>query len=287
MEQATVSRQDPLPAAVPPAAPAPARLVSLDAFRGAIIALMVLVNTPGDGATSYGPLNHADWNGWTITDVVFPSFLWIVGVAMTLSMAKRLAAGIPRSQIFLQVLRRAAILYALGLFLYGFPEFDLSHPAHPRSSAANRHLLRDRRSHLPDQCLRGQIVWIVSLLAAYWLIMTLVPVPGFGAGTLDVERNFAHYVDRHGPRITQLRAHQNLGPRGHRQHAPGDRHGALRHPGGPASFACAANWRSAPPGCSSRAICSSPPALSAISGCPSTRKSGPARSPSSWPAWIS
>src|SRR2546427_13128077 len=86
------------------------RLVSLDAFRGAIIALMVLVNDPGDGRHVYAPLQHADWNGWTITDVVFPSFVWIVGVAMTFSMAKRLAAGGPRSQIFAQPLLRAPIL---------------------------------------------------------------------------------------------------------------------------------------------------------------------------------
>ena len=58
------------------------RLVSLDAFRGATMALMVLVNTPGDGHHVYGPLQHAAWNGWTPTDVVFPSFMWIVGVAM-------------------------------------------------------------------------------------------------------------------------------------------------------------------------------------------------------------
>src|SRR3982751_3437733 len=84
-------------------APATGRLVSLDAFRGAIIALMVLVNTPGDGHQVYGPLNHAEWHGWTITDVVFPSFVWIVGVALTLSLAKRLASGVSRSPLFLQV----------------------------------------------------------------------------------------------------------------------------------------------------------------------------------------
>ena len=73
--------------------PAPSRLVSLDAFRGATMALMVLVNDPGDGAHTYAPLEHANWNGWTPTDMVFPSFLWIVGVSLTLSLAKRLAAG--------------------------------------------------------------------------------------------------------------------------------------------------------------------------------------------------
>ena len=72
------------------------RLVALDAFRGAIIALMVVVNDPGSGRDAYGPLQHAQWNGWTSTDVVFPSFLWIIGVAITLSLAKRMEAGVPR-----------------------------------------------------------------------------------------------------------------------------------------------------------------------------------------------
>src|SRR5438270_13476883 len=89
--------------------PATERLVSLDAFRGATMALMVLVNDPGDGRHVYWPLEHSDWHGWTPTDVVFPSFMWIVGVAMTLSFAKRLAAGASRTGLLLQSLRRAAI----------------------------------------------------------------------------------------------------------------------------------------------------------------------------------
>src|SRR5947207_4570185 len=101
------------------------RLASLDAFRGATIALMIVVNSPGDGAHAYGPLNHAEWNGWTITDVVFPSFLWILGLTLTLSLGKRLAAGVSRGKLLGQALRRAAILYGLGLVLYGFPKYDL------------------------------------------------------------------------------------------------------------------------------------------------------------------
>src|SRR5260370_21761992 len=84
------------------------RLVSLDAFRGAIIALMVLVNDPGDGRHVYGPLNHAEWHGWTITREGFPSFLWIVGSAMTFSIAQRLAAGNSPADAMLPVLLRAA-----------------------------------------------------------------------------------------------------------------------------------------------------------------------------------
>ena len=97
------------------------RLVPLDAFRGATIALMVLVNDPGDGRHSYGPLQHSAWNGWTITDVVFPSFLWIVGVAITLSLGKRLAEGAPKVKLLMQAARRALIIYVLGLVVYAWP----------------------------------------------------------------------------------------------------------------------------------------------------------------------
>lgn len=172
------------------------RLRSLDAFRGATIALMIIVNTAGDEQHSYGPLKHAQWHGWTITDVVFPSFLWIVGVAMTLSLGKRIAEGVPRSRLFLQVLRRAAILYCLGLFLYGFPSYDLhtlrllgvlQRIAICYAASAAIYLTTS---------IRGQIAWIAGLLVSYWMIMTLIPVPGYGAGNLDVERNLAHYVDQ-------------------------------------------------------------------------------------------
>src|SRR3984893_2475396 len=113
---------------ISPTAPAevkPARLLSLDAFRGATMALMVLVNTPG-GRNSYGPLNHSEWNGWTITDLVFPSFLWIVGVAITLSLGKRIEAGIPKSRLFLQVLRRGGGLFFPGFLSFLSPDFNLS-----------------------------------------------------------------------------------------------------------------------------------------------------------------
>jgi predicted acyltransferase len=176
--------------------PASQRLVSVDAFRGATMALMVLVNTPGDGRNVYGPLEHAQWNGWTITDVVFPSFLWIVGVSMTLSLGKRIAAGASRRELFWQVLRRAAILYALGLFLYGFPFFDL-HTLRFFGvlqriaicyAAASGIYLTTR--------VRGQVLWILGLFATYWMLMTLVPVPGYGPGDLRPDHNTANYVDR-------------------------------------------------------------------------------------------
>jgi len=172
------------------------RLVSLDAFRGATIALMVLVNTAGDYRHVYAPLQHAEWHGWTITDVVFPSFLWIVGVAMTLSLGKRVAAGVPRRKLFLSVLRRALILYVLGLVIYGFPRYDLStlrllgvlqRIAICYVAAAAIYLTTG---------IRAQVAWIVALLVSYWMLMTLVPVPGYGPGYLEPDKNLANYVDR-------------------------------------------------------------------------------------------
>jgi len=171
------------------------RLVSLDVFRGATMALMVLVNNPGDGAHTYGPLQHADWNGWTLTDTVFPSFLWIVGVAITLSLGTRMEAGVARRHLFTQVLRRAAILYVLGLAVYAYP-FDLS------TQRLLGVLQRIAICYLIASViymttgLRGQLIWIVSLLAGYWIVMKLVPVPGYGAGDLAVDHNLANYIDR-------------------------------------------------------------------------------------------
>jgi len=172
------------------------RLVALDAFRGAIIALMVVVNDPGSGRDAYGPLQHAEWNGWTITDVVFPSFLWIIGAAITLSLAKRMESGVPKSQLFGQVLRRGAILFVLGLLVYLFPKFDFStmRVLGVLQRLAICYVIAS--AIYLTTSIRGQVIWIVCLLTSYWLLMTLVPVPGCGAGHLDVECNFAHYIDR-------------------------------------------------------------------------------------------
>ncbi|HMC58859.1 MAG TPA: DUF5009 domain-containing protein [Candidatus Solibacter sp.] len=172
------------------------RLVSLDAFRGATIAFMILVNTPGEGRHVYAPLQHAEWHGWTPTDVVFPSFLWIVGVAMTLSMGRSVAAGTSRVHLLTQALRRAVILFVLGVLVYVYPAFDLG------SQRILGVLQRIAICYLIAAAIylttgiRGQIAWIVCLLAGYWLLMAFAPVPGYGPGRLDVEGNFAHYIDR-------------------------------------------------------------------------------------------
>jgi predicted acyltransferase len=172
------------------------RLHSLDIFRGMVIAFMVLVNTPGTGEAVYAPLQHAAWDGWTPTDVVFPSFVWITGVALTLALARRLEQGISRSELVVQTLKRSAILFALGLFVYLFPYFDFS---------TMRILGVLQRIAICYCCAallflytgwRVQVAVTVGLLLLYWALMSFVPVPGYGAGRLDVEGNFAHYIDR-------------------------------------------------------------------------------------------
>ncbi len=160
------------------------------------MALMVLVNTAGGFSATYGPLRHADWNGWTITDVVFPSFVWIVGVSLSLSLSKRLSAGMTRDRLLLQVLRRGVIIYCLGLLVYAFPYFNLT------TLRLLGVLQRLAICYVAGSLLylftsvRTQIACIVLLLASYWALMMLVPVPGYGVGRLDVEGNLAHWVDR-------------------------------------------------------------------------------------------
>lgn len=170
------------------------RLTALDAFRGAVMLLMVLVND-GGGPRSYRQLEHSAWNGWTLTDTVFPSFLWIVGVAITLSLGKRLESGMKAAALLPRIFRRAAILYVIGFLLYLMPNFDLSH------SRVLGVLQRIAICYLLVSCLylftgiRTQIAVLLGLLLLYTTLMTYYPVPGYGAGHLDVERNFAHYVD--------------------------------------------------------------------------------------------
>ena len=116
------------------------RLMSLDVFRGATIAAMILVNDPGDGAAAYWPLRHSHWNGWTPTDLVFPFFVFIVGVAMAFSFTSRIKRGESRGRLLLHVLWRGVVLFALGLVVNGFPR-PLPSPPHLWSAAENRAVL--------------------------------------------------------------------------------------------------------------------------------------------------
>jgi predicted acyltransferase len=173
------------------------RLVSLDVFRGLTVAGMVLVNNPGTWAHIYWPLAHAEWHGWTPTDLIFPFFLFIVGVSITLSFARRVESdGGGQRDLLLSVVRRTLILLALGLVLAGFPYFDFNTIRIPGV------LQRISVCYFISSLIflntrwRTQAIIAVVLLVLYWLLMTLVPVPGYGAGDLSKEGSLASYVDR-------------------------------------------------------------------------------------------
>ena len=172
------------------------RLLSLDVFRGITIAGMVLVNDAGDWGHVYEPLEHAPWNGLTPTDLIFPFFMFIVGTAMTLSFAKRREKGIPDRILFYHVIIRSIIIFAIGVFLYAFPHFDLS------SMRIMGVLQRIAVAYFFASAIyllfnqRAIIWWIGGILIAYWAAMKLIPVPGIGAGVLTPEGNLSGYVDR-------------------------------------------------------------------------------------------
>lgn len=178
------------------------RLWSLDCFRGATIAAMILVNNPGDGLTTYWPLEHAKWNGWTPTDLIFPFFLFIVGVSIEYSFSSRMKKGKSRRELVKHVLWRGVALFALGLFLNGFPnQYQLG------SWRVYGVLQRIAICYVIASVLvlwtkrRTQIFIILGCLVGYWVIMRFVPVPGFGVPGrnvpfLDPYRNLAAWLDR-------------------------------------------------------------------------------------------
>ncbi len=202
------------------AAPAPNRLMSLDVFRGATIASMMLVNNPGTWNALYPQLDHAEWNGWTFTDLIFPFFLWIVGVAIPLSTARRLEQGQSRLQLFAHAFRRAVIIFALGFFLNSllfFIDGSLFRDAfsawlhdYATSVRIPGVLQRIAVVYLVTVLIflrtniRGQIIALFTLLAGYWILMLAGPMLGFGTPGFEKGANFAQYIDNlvlNGPHI--------------------------------------------------------------------------------------
>ncbi|HEV7992066.1 MAG TPA: DUF5009 domain-containing protein [Gemmatimonadaceae bacterium] len=203
----------------PPAAPARERLLSLDVFRGITVAGMLLVNDPGTWSAIYPPLEHAEWNGWTPTDLIFPFFLFIAGITTQLSLGARRARGDDDRAIRNQIIRRGALIFLFGLLINGFPYFTWGDVA----GAADPSLLQrigDRLLHwrmlgvlqrigIAYMCaalitlrttLKQQVVILAALLIGYWIVMTALPVPGegtIGALLLDSPtRTMAAWVDR-------------------------------------------------------------------------------------------
>ena len=172
------------------------RLVSLDVFRGMTVAGMVLVNNPGTWTTIYWPLQHAEWHGWTPTDLIFPFFLFIVGVAIPLALGKRVERGDQRRDLLIKIVYRSVVIFLLGELLAGFPFFNLS------TIRLTGVLQRIAICYFLASVIylttrpRTTLIIAVALLVGYCLVMKYVPAPGFYVGDLSREGNLAAYLDR-------------------------------------------------------------------------------------------
>ena len=175
------------------------RLTSLDVFRGLTIAAMVLVNNAGDWNNVYWPLEHASWHGWTPTDLVFPFFVFIVGIAIPLAFQRRVDQGGSQHDLYMKIIRRSLLIFFISLIvLHGFP-YTLEKFRTIRIPGVLQRIaicyffasiifLKFR--------IRGQAMITAILLLGYWLVMKTVPAPGYQPGDLSMEGSLASWVDR-------------------------------------------------------------------------------------------
>jgi predicted acyltransferase len=195
------------------------RLLALDVFRGLTIAGMLLVNNPGSWGHIYPPLRHADWHGWTPTDLIFPYFLFIVGVTTHLSIAARRARGDDEGAIRRQILRRGALIFLFGLVLNWFPFFQWGTiPGDSAPSFLDRIVERLENLRIMGVLQRIGLAYVVAafltvatsvkrqvaiagaILIGYWFVMTLLPVPDTGVvGAVAIHTRDGHlaaWLDR-------------------------------------------------------------------------------------------
>jgi len=185
----------------PQARSKPGRLLSLDVLRGITICFMIMVNNNG-GPGSWRFMNHAEWNGLTPTDLVFPTFLFVVGVSIVFSIEARLSRGARRAELARHTLSRAAIIFLLGLVVNGFPFFTL---AHYRVYGVLQRIavcyLIVGLFYLYDRRVWTKVALLAACLVGYWVLVQWVPVPGAGmpgkdVPLLDKDQNIVAWLDR-------------------------------------------------------------------------------------------
>jgi predicted acyltransferase len=174
------------------------RLLSLDVFRGITIATMILVNDPGDWGHIYAPLEHSVWNGCTPTDLVFPFFLFMVGVSIVYAMESRKASGENQSKMILTALRRMVVLMLITwctqvILRWNFDLSKLRLPGVlPRIALV---YFICTVLYLKTSQKTRDWVFVIALVG-YYLLMTFVPVPGVGYANLEPETNLGAWIDR-------------------------------------------------------------------------------------------
>jgi len=178
------------------------RLLSLDVVRGITIAFMIMVNNNG-GSGSWRFMNHANWNGLTPTDLVFPTFVFVVGVSVVFAFDARLARGATRTKLAVHTIQRAAILILLGIIVNSFPLFELDHM---RFYGVLQRIgvcyLVVGLFYLWDNKAWTKAVALVVALVGYWILVRWVPVPGVGMPGrdipfMDMSQNLVSWIDRH------------------------------------------------------------------------------------------
>jgi predicted acyltransferase len=186
--------------------PAPAlnpvkRLISLDVVRGITIAFMIMVNNNG-GPGSWRFMNHATWNGLTPTDLVFPTFVFVVGVSVVFAFDARLARGATRAKLAWHTVQRAAVLILLGIVVNSFPFFQLPHM---RFYGVLQRIaicyLVVGLFYLWDNRAWTKVVALVIALVGYWVLVRWVPIPGVGmpgrdVPFMDMTQNLVSWIDR-------------------------------------------------------------------------------------------
>ena len=176
------------------------RLLSLDVFRGLTVVAMILVNNPGSWAHIYGPLKHSEWNGCTPTDLIFPFFLFIVGVSISYALGNKKHVG--HSKLIMTAFKRALILFGLGLFLSLFPKV-FTDPVEAFKTVRIPGVLQRIAVVFFISALifikttpKTQLRIMIGLLIGYWALMTFVPVPEVGYANLEKETNLGAWLDR-------------------------------------------------------------------------------------------
>ena len=180
----------------------PARMISVDVLRGLTLGFMILVNNNGDWVRAYWALKHAEWNGFTPTDLVFPTFLFLVGVSTVFSTQSRLAQGVTRKSLVFHTLWRTVVLFLLGLLINTFPHFHLDtmriYGVLPRIAICYGIV---SLLYLLSPGWRSKVVLMVAALVGYWLLMRFIPVPGYGLPGRDLpindpDGNLTAWLDR-------------------------------------------------------------------------------------------
>jgi len=179
------------------------RLLSLDIFRGLAVAGMIIVDNPGSDDHAFWAIKHADWNGWTPADLIFPSFLFLVGISIVFSVESRLRRGETRGEILSHALKRSFLLIVIGLLVNASPIYGFDLHTFRFEGVTQRIALCYLVTALLELYagLRWQIVALAGCLAVYWVLLRFAPVPGVGTPGheipfMDPDQNIAAWLDR-------------------------------------------------------------------------------------------